>query len=289
MKRMPSAAAATVAVSSQRSRRHIPMTGVVVIIILSFTVVNDYYITVAAGADDDNDMRTTTVCPPGYWGEDCEDICPIQCLNAGQCKLVDDSHGNLESATDIVCDCPNDNYALPLCGTCKAGYWGDDCQDICPKICENGGYCELADDVHGNLQHSTDIVCICPKGFEGPLCNIDSSNTKKQSSSSLSTGGVIGIVIGGMVGIGLIVLMIVSLSPKRNVGSNSMEKEQQQQPTSSEGESTTTSNTLSPSSIEKEQQKQDGNVRNEGMESVTPATDLPRRDESFVETDADLV
>jgi hypothetical protein len=274
-------------------------------------------------------QASATECPSGFWGESCDEVCPIRCENDGQCTILDDSHGNLESASSIVCVCINDQYAPPVCDHCVSGFWGDQCLEVCPKLCINGGFCSLANDDHGNLDSATEIICICPTGFDGPLCNIDlsadtdeeegeedadadaddgganasndndgsgtsttlpSSSSSSSTKSSLSIGGKVGIAVGAIVGLSFMILMIVRRGQKGTGFPN----------TATSGGGQQSSPVVDESNIGKGTSTKDydnHNNNNSGImigssngmkESVTSPSDLLRREESFVETDAEL-
>jgi hypothetical protein len=230
--------------------------------------------------------QDAVACPSGFWGEGCADVCPVQCRNGGQCALRDDGHGNLESATDIVCRCPNDNYASPLCAVCKAGYWGEGCLDVCPKACENGGYCELAGDDHGNLDVASEVTCRCPAGFDGPLCNIDLAEVAAAAPEDpdddddedhqtvaaaapgsgtvapLTAAAIAGIAVGSLVGLGLI-----AVAARRAVATSNKRRAED-----GGGDA---------AAAVDDRGGQDGSASPE--EWATPAAALPRREESFVE------
>lgn len=67
--------------------------------------------------DDDYDCypngtcgpQLTCVCDSGFWGDTCNEKCPLQCQNGGQCSIEDD-HGGLAVASDYYCKCPFNFY-----------------------------------------------------------------------------------------------------------------------------------------------------------------------------------
>jgi hypothetical protein len=97
---------------------------------------------------------------------------------------------------------------------CAPGFWGDNCEENCPILCENGGRCELESDEHGGLDVSSDLVCDCPSGFSGPFCSDRASDTNalqatQAPSSSMSAGATAGLVIGLLAGVSLLVVGLV--------------------------------------------------------------------------------
>lgn len=235
-----------------------------------------------AVSDAQDNVAAAGICPPGFWGEDCEDVCSVTCQNGGQCEMADDVHGNLEEATDVVCKCP-EGFSGPLCDAetegCPPGLWGEGCEDVCPVRCQNGGQCVLEDDVHGNLEEATPIVCKCRAGFSGPLCSTGgteqtassdgSKASSSSSSSSLTSGAKIGITVGCILGFGLLGLLAL-LMVKRRGGKG--------------GKAASSKSGGAPT----------GKVEPEANEasdiplSATPAADLSRREESFVQPDAEI-
>jgi hypothetical protein len=45
------------------------------------------------------------VCDSGFWGAQCDEACPLQCQNGGQCVL-EDEHGGLVEGSGYYCECP---------------------------------------------------------------------------------------------------------------------------------------------------------------------------------------
>lgn len=56
------------------------------------------------------------VCHSGFYGEQCEDTCPIHCQNGGQCVEIDE-HGGFAPENDFYCDCPLGYFG----GLCEKG------------------------------------------------------------------------------------------------------------------------------------------------------------------------
>lgn len=103
----------------------------------------------------------------------------------------------------------------PIC-LCQPGFWGDNCQETCPLLCENGGQCEVQDeqeeDNHGGLDIATTLVCGCPTGFEGPLCSQTSGQEQQTQPpvSSLSGQSRDGIKLGAALSIVVVLSVIVA-------------------------------------------------------------------------------
>lgn len=154
-------------------------------------------------------------CQPGYHGLHCEDTCPIQCQNGGQCQLVADDHGGLEDLKEYECMCPT-GYSGSLCENQSGA--GDEAAANCPLQCQNGGQCQVAADDHGGLDDLKEYECDCPNGFTGSLCQTSVSDVDVDSSrpASASTGGgssndnKAGVVIGSIAG-ALVVLVCILL------------------------------------------------------------------------------
>lgn len=147
----------------------------------------------------------TCLCDPGFFGTRCEDPCPLQCQNGGQCVVTED-HGGLIEASEFRCDCPSthagglcedtapfvceddfDCYPHGTCDTddlscvCGAGYTGTRCDQPCPLSCQNGGTCVVVND-HGGFALANEYYCDCPTGYGGGLC-------QKLKSTGTAPGG----------------------------------------------------------------------------------------------------
>ncbi|XP_054748917.2 uncharacterized protein LOC129254474 [Lytechinus pictus] len=115
-------------------------------------------------------------CPPGYSGDVCQNsVCDgYTCLNGGTC-LVD-------TIGDPYCQCPSE-YTGTLCENPVA----------CVELdCQNNSTCEVDD--------SGIASCNCLDGYEGETCQLE-------STPGLSTGVIVGIVL-GVVGFVLLVVVL---------------------------------------------------------------------------------
>lgn len=131
------------------------------------------------------------ICAAGSWGESCEQFCPLQCKNKGQCELAYvDLQGGLEVEGEYICRCPVDenghaNYTGTLCEmeAPPAHEELDTTQLLnslpCPLQCKNGGQCKVTLGDHGReamVEAEYTYHCECPTEedggvkFTGNLC-----------------------------------------------------------------------------------------------------------------------
>eukprot|EP00977_Amphora_coffeiformis_P019393 scaffold7213_cov166-Amphora_coffeaeformis.AAC.9 len=109
-------------------------------------------------------------------------------------------------------DCwPNGSCGGDLRCLCESGFFGEQCDEVCPLKCQNGGQCYV-DDVH-ELINESDAYCECPSGYEGGLCErvsgaLPVSNPTRQSGDnpSSNTGLITGIVAGVVAAVVVIVV-----------------------------------------------------------------------------------
>ena len=125
-------------------------------------------------------------CADGYGGPLCDlplnsteiaqyadDECDLDCLNDGSCTWQWKSTGMHKFEQAPVC-------------ICQEGYSGTRCQiknaplavEDCDKQCQNGGQCALewtSDNTTGLHEFQQEVICKCPNGFTGDLCEIKDS------------------------------------------------------------------------------------------------------------------
>uniref|UniRef100_A0A8C6QHG6 Neurogenic locus notch homolog protein 3 n=1 Tax=Nannospalax galili TaxID=1026970 RepID=A0A8C6QHG6_NANGA len=137
----------------------------------------------------------TCTCPPGYGGFHCEkdllDCSPSSCFNGGTCVDGVNSfsclcragytgtHCQYEADSCLSRPCLHGGICSPThlgfqCA-CREGFTGSQCQtlvDWCSQVpCQNGGHCV-----------QTGAYCVCPLGWSGRHCDIQSLPCKEAAS-----------------------------------------------------------------------------------------------------------
>ncbi|GAA56510.1 multiple epidermal growth factor-like domains protein 6, partial [Clonorchis sinensis] len=88
-------------------------------------------------------------CQPGYWGRDCDRICPDHCAT-NQCERDTGQ-----------CTCAPGTYGAQCHLSCPEGTWGEMCQNSCSKECRGG---------KTRGCHPQTGQCICQPGYRPPEC-----------------------------------------------------------------------------------------------------------------------
>lgn len=122
-------------------------------------------------------------CPSNYAGFNCEQIvdpCSTQpCGQGGSCISREDSfqcicfHGYSGEFCENGPSCPKECTENTECiagQCCEPDTSGKQCKSISSEVCEclNGGTCG-----------KNTSICICPEGFEGPICENDIDECEK--------------------------------------------------------------------------------------------------------------
>ncbi|XP_061182724.1 uncharacterized protein LOC133191060 isoform X3 [Saccostrea echinata] len=154
-------------------------------------------------------------CPDGMYGADCSNQCP-NCRNGGSC----------DSITGL-CLCAV-GYKGVLCNqTCDPGTWGANCQSYCPSPCKlncvpTTGECPCHQGACLNGGICKQGKCVCQYGFFGDDCSQSLGRTlasqksnSSPSSLTLTSGQVVGIVMGLLVLILLVVLLTIFIMRRR--------------------------------------------------------------------------
>jgi Leucine-rich repeat (LRR) protein len=127
------------------------------------------------------------------------------CANGGTCVDEDGDPYN----GGMACQCPP-TFAGMFCT--EAANATEDCGEA---TCRNGGTC--VDD--GNPFNRI-FNCTCAAGFAGLLCDVQDQGPASSSSSELSTGAVIGLVLGVAALLLLLVVLVVRRLRRKNVPHN---------------------------------------------------------------------
>uniref|UniRef100_A0A7S1DC34 EGF-like domain-containing protein n=1 Tax=Cyclophora tenuis TaxID=216820 RepID=A0A7S1DC34_CYCTE len=83
-----------------------------------------------------------------------------ECLNGGTC-IIDNGGGISHSNTHTPSYCQ-----------CAAGHNGDNCENYCPRQCQNGGTCRYSPVAHAQGPSDADYECACRSGHKGAFCEI---------------------------------------------------------------------------------------------------------------------
>jgi hypothetical protein len=125
-------------------------------------------------------------------------------LNGAECVISDDNDDALE--VTYACSCPYTHdgffceYAVDI-ATCLDGHQ-----------CVNGGQCVPSDD-NDEFQLIPSYACECPDSHHGDFCHV--LNTNERRSKNFTPGTTAGIVLGGLLGMAVMTLLIVSATKPR--------------------------------------------------------------------------
>ena len=141
-------------------------------------------------------------------------ICPNNCTQNGTCNIItgtckcnnsykgDDCSIPVSARTDCINDCSGHGICKDKICKCNDGWTGPSCSiskndsQKCKNKCKNG----ICDQQSGE--------CICNPGYQGTSCNKKVKNSDNQSIQKISTGAIIGIVIGGTILLGLAIFFL---------------------------------------------------------------------------------
>ncbi|KAH9492069.1 hypothetical protein Btru_026744 [Bulinus truncatus] len=132
-------------------------------------------------------------CSSHYWGVNCSTECSVNCLN----KECDHLNGSCSSGCV-------DGIQLPDCTkACKQGTYGRNCSLNCSSNCLN----KSCDAITG--------LCIkCESGYEGDLCQKESSQTSTQ------VGVIVGPIVAGIIVVILVIAAVILWRKRKHLKLN---------------------------------------------------------------------
>ncbi|XP_078327339.1 uncharacterized protein LOC111113019 isoform X1 [Crassostrea virginica] len=140
------------------------------------------------------------VCAEGYFGENCSSDCGT-CLNDDACH-----HVNGRCLSGCI-----PGYQPPLCKEeCSLGKYGLNCREICGN-CSDVSYC-----------HKGNGTCLtgCSTGYKGPLCKEVRSAVIENPAEKISTGLLVGYILGVLMAVILIIAAVIIVRRKRRRNPN---------------------------------------------------------------------